>query len=111
MASADAQLVSLRGDEFLRYTTPSKISTILASGLPIVGQIAGDGATLISASGAGVVVSPGDADTMCEAICALADLPSAERAEMGRRGRAFYDVTMSSNAAATAIVGALQTAP
>jgi glycosyltransferase involved in cell wall biosynthesis len=108
MASSDAQLISLRGDGFLRYTVPSKIATILASGVPILGQIAGDGATLIADSGGGLVVSPGDVDGMCDAICRLADTSFENRMAMGRRGRSYYEATMSAQAAATTVVEALK---
>jgi colanic acid biosynthesis glycosyl transferase WcaI len=107
MASSDAQLISLRGDGFLRYTVPSKIATILASGVPILGQIAGDGASLIADSGGGLVISPGDVDGMCDAICRLADTSPEDRRAMGRRGRRYYEATMSARAAATTVVEAL----
>jgi glycosyltransferase involved in cell wall biosynthesis len=107
MASSDAQLISLRGDGFLRYTVPSKIATILASGVPILGQIAGDGASLITDSGGGLVISPGDVDGMCDAICRLADTSPEDRRAMGRRGRRYYEATMSARAAATTVVEAL----
>src|SRR5699024_1855851 len=60
VADADIQLVSLKSAPFLSHTTPSKIPSLLASGVPIVAQLEGDGAKLLEESGAAVVAKPGD---------------------------------------------------
>ncbi len=51
LARAQIQLVSLSDAPFLAYTTPSKIASLLASAVPIIGHLAGDGARLINDAG------------------------------------------------------------
>ncbi|WP_161885164.1 glycosyltransferase family 4 protein [Marisediminicola antarctica] len=108
MAGADAQLVSLAATQFLRHTTPSKIASLLASEVPIIGHIAGDGATMLRDSGAAMVVEPGDADGMSDAVLALANMTPAERQLMAARGRRYYDANLSAQVAAGKVVEALK---
>lgn len=110
MARADVQLVSLAANPFLRYTTPSKIPSILASQLPIVAQLEGDGAAMIRDSGGGVAVSPGSPEQLAEAILHLADAGHDARSAMGQRGRHFYEANLSAHAAAARITSSLDAA-
>lgn len=107
VARADIQLVSLASNPFLAHTTPSKIPSLLASAVPIVAQLEGDGARLLRQSGAAVVVSPGDAEDLAHAIESLVDAGSVKRGEMGRSGRKFYEAHLSTEAAATKIIEAI----
>lgn len=107
IARADVQLVSLAANPFLAFTTPSKISSLLASGVPIVAQLAGDGAELLRESGAARVTRPGDADSLARAIRDLADASATTRASMGSAGRRFYKDHLSAEAAASRITDAL----
>jgi colanic acid biosynthesis glycosyl transferase WcaI len=101
MLEADVHLVTLADRPFLRTTTPSKISSLLASEVPIIGALAGDGATLITRSGAGVVVPPADGAALAAAAVRMrgADLPA-----MAAWGRSYYDRHLSAAAAAARIV-------
>lgn len=107
IARATVQLVSLASSPFLAYTTPSKIPSLLASGTPIIGQIEGDGANMLHASGAALVVRPGDAAGLVEAITQLADMGPIGRARMGALGREYYDDHLSAGAAASEITSAM----
>ncbi|MDO5677056.1 MAG: glycosyltransferase family 4 protein [Propionibacteriaceae bacterium] len=107
MAKADVQLVSLAANPFLAYTTPSKISALLASEMPILAQLAGDGARLLTDSGAAFVTEPGSVEELVHGLCDFADLGQAERTEMGKRGGDYYRKNLSASAAATAIVDSL----
>lgn len=109
MASASAQLVSLASDDFLRFTTPSKISSIMASGLPIIGQLAGDGAALIRDAGAGVTVPPGDAIALADAIKQLS-LDQTALTSCGRSALTYYRANLSAQAATEKILTALSSA-
>lgn len=111
MASSDIQLVSLGSADFLRRTTPSKIATILASGLSVVGQIAGDGAGLINASGAGLVTTPGDAGALAGALSEVADIGGEKRSELGQAGRRYYLENLSAAAAVRTITVAMGGVP
>lgn len=107
MARADIQLVSLASNPFLAHTTPSKIPSLLASEVPIVAQLVGDGAQLLRESGAALVVSPGEPEALAGAIGSLADAGASRRAEMGRAGRRFYESELSASSAARRITDAL----
>lgn len=94
--AADLCVVSLRDDPLFRITVPSKLQALLASGLPILGIVAGDAAQIIDGSGAGFVAKPGDADSVSDAIGRAAEMdPNALRA-LGERGHTFYASQMSS---------------
>lgn len=108
MAESTAQLVSLADKSFLAYTTPSKIAALLASGVPVVAQIAGDGARMLKDSGAALVVSPGDANGLAEAIGRVADRPAAARAAMGAAGRAYYEENLGQRRIVRLIVDSLE---
>ncbi|MCC2594338.1 glycosyltransferase family 4 protein [Tessaracoccus sp. OS52] len=107
MARADIQLVSLASRPFLAHTTPSKIPSLLASEVPILAALEGDGANMIKDSGGGIVVPPGSADALAAAIRHLADAGPEALEAMGRTGRTFYMEKLSARAAASKITKAL----
>jgi colanic acid biosynthesis glycosyl transferase WcaI len=108
LASADAQLVSLADSEFLRYTTPSKIASLLASEVPIIGHIAGDGASLLAASGSSLIASPGDFEGLAAAVTEMAEMDDETRREMATNGRLYYQANLSASVAASKVVEALK---
>lgn len=108
MARADAQMVTLGDSDFLRYTTPSKVSAILASGVPIVGQIAGDGARLLERSGAAMVTAPGNAPKLASSIDSMSRMSVRERNSMAEAGRAYYVKHMSVSKVTDKIVSSLE---
>ncbi|WP_277959987.1 glycosyltransferase family 4 protein [Frigoribacterium faeni] len=107
MQEAHAHLVSLGASEFLEHTTPSKIPSLLASGAVVLGVIAGDGARLITESGAGTVVSPADTDALQTALVSLSRLTTDDLRDRGRSGRRHYDAYFSAGQAAAAIIEAV----
>jgi colanic acid biosynthesis glycosyl transferase WcaI len=108
MATANVQLVSLAEKPFLSYTTPSKIASLLASEVPIIGQLSGDGARLIEASGAGFVVEPGKAGALVDAVQRMASLSESGRAGMAMCGRAYYDKNLAASVVAGNVAAALE---
>ncbi|WP_426565243.1 glycosyltransferase family 4 protein [Angustibacter sp. McL0619] len=100
---SDVQIVTLKDLPLFRLTLPSKIQVALAMGRPVVGAVAGDAADLLTAAGAGFVVPPGDAAALARAVQRLADLPAEQRAELGRRGRSYYEEHLSERAGSAAI--------
>lgn len=108
LASADANLVSLAASEFLEHTTPSKIGSLLASEVPIIGQIAGDGANLLRASGSALISAPGDAEALAAAIEAMANMTDEERQAMATSGLRYYQANLSASVAARKVVDALR---
>lgn len=110
MASADVQLVSLANDEFLKYTTPSKISSIMASALPIIAQLSGDGADLIEKAGAGATATPGDPHSLVAAISTMASSGPEALKRYGESGFRYYLDHLSVEASSTAILRSLEDA-
>jgi glycosyltransferase involved in cell wall biosynthesis len=107
IAKAHVQLVSLASSDFLRFTTPSKIPSLLASGVPIVGQIGGDGADLIRAADAGYVVEPGDPAALADAIARMADGGPRQWHDFGTSGRRYYSSHLSVSSTTKIILDSL----
>ncbi|WNB85184.1 glycosyltransferase [Cellulomonas sp. ATA003] len=63
---ADTLLVSLRGWGPFEWTVPSKLYEVLATGRHITAALAGEGAGLVSRTGAGDVVTPEDARALVD---------------------------------------------
>ena len=89
-ALADAMLVTLRRDPIFSLTIPAKVQSYLACAKPIVAGLDGEGARVVTESGAGFAVPAEDPAALAEAVLQAYLLSSEERAEMGRRGRAYF---------------------
>lgn len=90
LRAADALLVHLRKDPLFEITIPSKTQAYMAIGRPLLLAVAGDAAQLVRDSGSGVVVEPGDPETIAIAADELARMPRTVLEEMGRRGSSYY---------------------
>src|SRR5262245_49949406 len=86
-ASSDVCLVSLKAG-LAGYIVPSKLYPILAAGRPFIAAVesVSEVAALTERHRCGVLVDPGDAVQLAEAIRRLADQPG-ERDSMGARAR------------------------
>jgi glycosyltransferase involved in cell wall biosynthesis len=91
MARSDALLVSLKNSEGLNKTIPSKLSTYLGVGRPIIACMNGEGADVVRAAGAGLVCEAENADRLMKAILELKAMPRNEREVMGAAGRRWYE--------------------
>ena len=87
--AAGALLVTLKRDPVFAMTIPGKLQTYLATGLPIVALLDGEGARVLQESGAGLVGAAGDSVALAERVVQLASLPPAARAAMGARGPVY----------------------
>jgi glycosyltransferase involved in cell wall biosynthesis len=85
LASADIALVPLGLS--LPGAVPSKIYEAMGAGVPIVLIAEGEAAAIVSGSGAGRVVAPGDIDGIAAALRELAS-HADRRSDLGRAGRA-----------------------
>ena len=87
LAASDASLVVLRS-EVATPVVPSKLMTIMAAGRPVLSSmpLAGDAPRIVTDSGCGLVVPPGDAAALARAVLALKDDP-ASAGRMGDAGR------------------------
>jgi lipopolysaccharide/colanic/teichoic acid biosynthesis glycosyltransferase len=95
LAAADVLLVHLKDEPLFRITVPSKTQLYLAMGKPILMAARGDAAELVVKAGAGLAIEPQDASALANAVLDLAGRPVQELAEMGARGRTFYETELS----------------
>lgn len=98
VAASDVQIVSLQDTPLLRASMPSKVQASLAAGRAVLAHAAGDVADVVEASRAGVATPPGDVAGVVATVRRLAELGTGELAEMGRRGRQYYDAHFSADA-------------
>lgn len=87
--SSDALLVTLKSDPIFSMTIPGKVQSYLAAGVPILGMLDGEGATVIEEAGAGLVCAAGHGKDLARQIRTLADMNREERAAMGMRARSY----------------------
>ena len=85
-ALADVLLVHLNDDPLFRITIPHKILNYMASGKPILAALAGDGADLVTAAGAGISCPPGKQEALAVAVRDFLRMSAEERKAMGERG-------------------------
>jgi glycosyltransferase involved in cell wall biosynthesis len=90
-AAADALLVHLRASSIASLVIPSKTIAYLAAGKPILMASVGAAADLVARAEAGITLSPDDPKALAQAAVDLANVSPAERDEMGRRGRRFFE--------------------
>lgn len=70
---ADAGLVSLSPLESYEYTVPSKLYSLMARRIPVLGVVAGEAADIISGTATGEVARPGDVDVVASAMTVMRD--------------------------------------
>lgn len=90
-ALADLLLVTLRRDPIFALTIPSKVQSYLACGRPIVAALDGEGARVVSESGAGIAGPAEDVDALSEAVIRMYRASPAERDQMGRSARRYFE--------------------
>ncbi len=105
LARAAVLLVTLADKEIFRLTIPSKIQAYLAAGRPIVACLSGAGADIVRESGAGLTVLAEDARGLADAVEALYRSPEGERAEMGLRGRKYFEKNFSQEKLVDELIG------
>lgn len=110
MRHGTVHLVSLGPDDFLRFTVPSKLASLMASEVPILGHLTGDGAALLREAGAGVDAPSGDTDALVDAVRRLASMSEGQLAAMGASGRSYYEKNLSARSLAQTVSGGLETA-
>lgn len=90
LKAASGALVSLTDTPAFRQTIPSKVQTIMASGVPIVGALGGQAAKLVREAQAGVVCEPENAAALASTVSAFFAMSTEDRTELGRNGHAYY---------------------
>lgn len=87
--SCDACLVPLAPIPIFSETIPSKIFEVMACERPLIAAVTGEGEGIVNRSKGGICVSPGDADSLANAIQKVKGMTLDERAAMGRRAREY----------------------
>ncbi|MEZ4704603.1 MAG: glycosyltransferase family 4 protein [Bdellovibrionota bacterium] len=88
--NAGALLVSLTSDPLFSMMIPGKVQAYLASGMPIIAMLEGEGAEIISHHKCGVVCKPGNSKDLARACIEISSLSDEKRLEMGKRSRETY---------------------
>ncbi|MBL8278858.1 MAG: glycosyltransferase family 4 protein [Pelomonas sp.] len=86
---ADALLVSLKPDPVFAMTIPGKVQAYLATGLPLLAMLDGEGARVVQDAGAGLVCAAGDGAGLAAQVVRLSETSAAEREAMGQRARRY----------------------
>lgn len=86
---ASALLLTLADDATMDKSLPSKLSTYLASGRPVIAAANGETARIVEESGGGICVPAGDAASLAREVVRLRDMPQLERQRMALAGRFF----------------------
>ena len=86
---ASALLVSLKADPVFAMTIPGKVQSYLATGLPLLGMLDGEGARVIADARAGLVCAAGDGRALALRVEQLVALSPDARSAMGASGRAY----------------------
>ena len=89
-ACADALLVSLRSSKIFSLTIPSKLQSYLACGKPIIGNLDGIAASIISESNSGLCASSGDEKKLAFNIEAMFNKDLKEREQFGLNAFNYY---------------------
>jgi colanic acid biosynthesis glycosyl transferase WcaI len=107
LAAADVLLVNERASA-VDMSLPSKLTSYLAAGQPVVAAVPDGGGTAaeVRRSGAGVVVRPEEPDVLLEAVARLAADPARRRA-LGSAGLSHAQQHLSREAALARLTGVL----
>ena len=95
--AASALLLSLRPDPLFSITVPGKLQSYLASGKPVLAMLDGEGARIVDEAQAGISCKAGDSAALAAAVERMADMPAVELAQMGRNGKAYFDMNFARN--------------
>lgn len=101
-------LVSLKDEEIFAKTIPSKIQAYLAAGRPVIASLRGEGARVVTESGAGEVCQPDDPAALAALICSMKSRPVAELHAMGLAGKAYFNKHFEMSSQVTRLVEILE---
>lgn len=90
-AQADLMLACLRRAPAFALTIPSKIQSYLACAKPIVAALDGEGARVLTSSGAGIAVPAENANELADAVLKIYRMDPEVRKVLGQNGRQYYE--------------------
>jgi colanic acid biosynthesis glycosyl transferase WcaI len=88
---ADAMLVTLKKDLIFERTIPAKVQSYMACARPVLAALDGEGARVITESGAGIACGAENPRELAKAILELYNLPETRRKEMGENGLNYFN--------------------
>lgn len=86
---ADACLLTLKCDNFVGMTMPSKLQSYMAAGKPVIGAISGAAQEVIKESNCGLCVDASDAKGLAEMMKAFIQNPNIYKS-CGENGRCYF---------------------
>lgn len=89
-AVSSVLLVTLKADDALSSTIPSKVQGYLAAGKPIIASCNGEAAQVVLDAQAGLVAPAEDASALAAAVMELYNSDAERLDEMGKYGREFF---------------------
>lgn len=89
-AKSSALLVTLKQDEILNLTIPSKIQAYLAAGKPIIAALNGIGADIIIEANAGLICEAENHVALAECIKNLHKMNQSKRDQLGDNAKVFF---------------------
>jgi glycosyltransferase involved in cell wall biosynthesis len=95
LSRADALLMHLRDAPLSGIGIPQKTQAYLSAGRPILAALPGEAGEMVMQAGAGIQIPPDEPEAMVRGVRELACRTEAQLAEMGRRGRSFYESKLS----------------
>lgn len=104
---ASGLLVTLKRDDILGYTIPSKIQAYLAAGKPIVAALDGEGARIVEEARAGFTCSAEDSAALAANIIRLYEASQETREAMGGNGYRYFSTNFEMNRQAENLVNIL----
>lgn len=90
LRESNVALVHLKPHKVFETVVPSKLLEAMAAGLPVVLGVRGEAERILTQAEAGVVIEPGDADELVEAVRFLRDNPT-ERKRFTQSGQAYVN--------------------
>ena len=100
-------MVLLRRSDTFKTVIPSKIFEAMALSRPIILGVEGEARALVESGGAGLTITPEDAEALAAAIERLAD-DAALAQRLGTSGRAFVEREFDRTRLAATYADALQ---
>lgn len=97
-AAADCMLVHLGTDPVFGITIPSKLTSYMACGRPIIAVVQGDAAWVLNKSGAGKACAPGSPSVLAEAMLTMANASTRTLRQHAHKGREYFCRKFTKNA-------------
>jgi glycosyltransferase involved in cell wall biosynthesis len=109
LRAADVLVLPTR-DRQSMASVPSKLISYLLAARPVLAMAVGesDTAAAVAASGAGIVLPPGDSAKLAGAIRSMAGKPAEERRQIGEAGRAWALANVTRDVCLPRLIGVIE---